>query len=215
MKGLLFIGVMTLAACAQIAPLKPVSPDETKALVATLIETQRKKPDWMAMPKCPGDAMPEKGRRPNLSPNDCAKSPSGCLEKCNGKDGDACWALANLIQEHDKIENDVAEVLYQRSCEFGIASGCTNRASTIFERDEPEGNKCAARTFEKACGMEDPWGCTMHGFALGVGIGRTKDTVEAEKILMKACEISIEKNGPACVRANELITLIKKGQKPE
>ena len=215
MKSFIILCIVTLTACAQIASLRPNSPDDTKAQVTKLIVAQRAKAEWMSMPSCPVDRMPEKGRRPDSSLNDCAINPERCLQKCDAKDGDACYFLANLIQEHDKIENDVAEVLYQRSCELGVVSGCTNRAANILERNEEKGNVCAAHTFEKACLNDDPWGCTMYGFVVAEGIGRQKNLSEAELLLKKACEISIDKSGGACVRANEVLNMIKKNPTPQ
>lgn len=213
MRGFLFVCILTVAACSQVASLRPMSREETKVLIAKLVETQRLKADWMAIPSCPFGHMADKSRKPQTPSTDCARNPNECLEKCNAKDADSCYSLAGLIQDHDKIENDVASVLYQRSCELGITSGCTNRASAIFEKDEIEGLKCAGRTFEKTCEMNDPWGCTMFGLALAEGIGLAKNVPEALNALSKACDIAIDKNGGACQRANELRDAIIRVQK--
>lgn len=213
-RSLVIVGVFALTACAQLQSLTQPNIDELKARIAKLVQKQRSDKAWMSMAVCPFDLMPEKSRRPNASVDSCTSNPESCLEKCDAKDADACYFLANLIQEHDKIENDVAEVLYQRSCELGIVSGCTNRAANIFERNEKEGNVCAARTFEKTCSQDDPWGCAMFGFVLGEGIGREKSVPSALSALKKACDVSIDKNGGACKRANEVRELIERSQKP-
>lgn len=213
--SLFIVGVFALTACAQLQSLKEPSIDELKARVAKLIQKQRADKAWMSMPACPIELMPEKSRRPNAPSDFCTRNPESCLEKCDAKDADACYFLANLIQEHDKIENDVAEVLYQRSCELGIVSGCTNRAANIFERNEKEGNVCAARTFEKSCSQDDSWGCAMFGFVLAEGIGRRKDVSLGLTTLKKACDVSVDKTGGACKRADELRELIERSQKPD
>ncbi len=165
------------------------------------------------MVACPTTIMPVKGRRPSVVPDFCINTPDKCLDKCNEKDADACYFLAYLIQEHDQIDNDVAEVLYQRSCELGIVSGCTNRAASIFNRNKPKGNVCAAQTFQKTCSQSDPWGCTMLGLVLGEGSGLKKSTPKAIAALKKACDVAIDKNGGACKRATELRELMERSSK--
>lgn len=214
MRISLILGLFALTGCAQLASLRSPDPTVTKASVQNVVDAQRKNKEWMSIDSCPFERMSDKSRRPDFSKSDCAGNPEGCLKRCDAKDADACYFLANLIQEHDTIENDVAEVLYQRSCELGITSGCTNRASGIFEKNEVEGLKCAARTFEKTCSLEDPWGCTMYGLVLAEGIGREKNVPEALNTLRKACDVSIDKNGGACKRANELRVAIARLEKP-
>lgn len=178
-------------------------PAQVKSRVMKVVETQRQKKEWMKTGSCPADIIPEEGRRPKLS-TDCSRDPAKCLERCDSNDGDSCYALANLIQDHDTIENDVADVLYGHACRLGVISGCTNSASKLFETEDEESVACAARTFEAACSKNDPWACTMNGLALGDGIGRAKNVIEANRSLDKACEVSLDKNGEACTRAKEL-----------
>lgn len=177
-----------------------------------VVQTQREKKDWMKAGFCPVDKMPEEGSRPRIAAKDCAENPAKCLERCDNNDGDFCYALAQLIQEHDTIENDVADILYRHSCRLGVVSGCTNSASKLFETQEEASVACAARTFEAACLRNDPWGCAMNGLALGDGIGRAKNIVEANRSLDKACEVSVDKNGQACTRAKELKAAFAKSE---
>jgi hypothetical protein len=68
--------------------------------------------------------------------------------------------------------------------------------------------KCAVDTFEKACALDDPWGCTMFGFALAEGHTREKNIEEASAAFTKACALVSTPDSPACVRANELRKLL-------
>ncbi len=182
----------------------PGNVDEDKASIMRIEQAQRNKSEWMKVDACPADVMPDKGRRPINKAAECGDNPEKCLEKCNADDGDACFALAQLIQKHDKIENKVADVLYHRACILGIVPGCTNRAANLFEQKEDAPLKCAARTFDKSCSQDDPWGCAMFGLALSEGIGHVKDIERAKRMLDKACEVSIDKAGEACKKAIQL-----------
>ena len=61
-----------------------------------------------------------------------------------------------------------------------------------------------------AYAKEDPWACTMLGLVLSEGIGMTKDVSGTDRALDKACEVSVDKAGPACARAKELKELLRK-----
>lgn len=185
-----------------------VNSDEIKARIMKIDREQRNKAEWMKADACPADVMPNKGRRQADRATECAANPEKCLEECNDYDGDGCFTLAQLIQKHDKIENEVADVLYHRACSLGIVAGCTNRAANLFERKEAEPINCAVRTFEKACSQDDPWACTMYGLALSGGIGHVKDVEGAKRMLDKACEVSIDKAGEACKKAKDLKAVI-------
>ena len=176
-----------------------------------LVATQRANPDWMRVDGCPADSVPETSGEPTISSEPCGSDPRKCLAACDGGDGSSCWALALLIQQKYSESNSVSEVLFNRACRLGIASGCTNFAAMTMDISA-ESETCAARTFEYACAQADPWGCTMHGLMLKDGLGRPKDPVAAAKALDRACNLSDEPNGDACVRAKELkATLVKEG----
>jgi TPR repeat protein len=207
MKCLLIFPVLLMIGCSQlVSEMSSVHDDsaQIKSRVMKVVQAQREKKDWMKADVCPVDKMPDEGRRPRIAAKDCAENPAKCLERCDANDGDSCYALAQLIQEHDTIENDVADVLYRHSCRLGVVSGCTNAASNLFESKHEPSVACGARTFEAACSKDDAWACTMNGLALGAGIGRAKNIVEANRSLDKACEVSVDKNGQACTKAKEL-----------
>ncbi|MEP7148546.1 MAG: hypothetical protein ABI857_06650 [Acidobacteriota bacterium] len=210
---ILAIFLVILPGCAE--PALQISritedPAQVKDRVIKVVEAQRKKKEWMKVDGCPADSIPTNGRRPTLMASACEHDPAACLTKCDAKDGDSCYALARLIQDNDVIENDVADILYRHACRLGIASGCTNTASLLFEGDDPSGLICAARTFEIACAQEDAWACAMNGLALAEGIGHKKDVDAATRSLDRACEVASEKTGEACTRAKQTKAVIEK-----
>jgi len=184
-------------------------PADVKDRVMKVVEAQRKKKEWMKVDGCAADSIPTNGRRSSLMASDCAGDPAFCLTKCDAKDGEACYALARLIQDNDVIENDVANILYRQACRLGIASGCTNTASLLFEGDDPSDRICAARTFEIACTQDDPWACTMNGLALAEGIGHKKDIGAAMRSLDRACEVATDQTSEPCIKAKELKSSIE------
>lgn len=212
MKYLLIFQLLLMTGCSQLVSQISPAPDpaQTKLRVMEIVQAQRSDKDWMKIDSCPVDTMPEKSGQSKLVAKDCAKNPAKCLERCDAGDGDSCYALALLIQEHDSIDNDVAHILFKNSCRFGITSGCTNAAAILFEKEDEPLIACASRTFEAACSKNDPWACTMNGLSLGDGIGRAKNISGAIKSFDRACEISVEKNGEACTKAKELKALYLK-----
>jgi|GEM_PF-423499 len=187
-----------------------------KAKVTSLIAQQRSDAVWMSMTSCPADLVPAKSdvaKQPSTA-EQCADDPSKCLSACNSGEGRSCQALAYLIQNHEKIESDVSQVLFRRACQFGIPSGCTNAATELLGTfEESPKLLCAARSFEVACAYNDPWGCTMSGMMLSGGYGREKNRKEAIRVLNKACQISMDKKFEACTRAKELRAMLTKEEK--
>lgn len=114
----------------------------------------------------------------------------------------ACYAAAGQLEK--RIPR-LGEALYLRACRLGVTSGCTNRAAGILvqEADRPDGETCAARTFELTCARRDPWGCTMLGNALMKGQGIAQDLARARQILAGSCRLG--EADDACRAARELM----------
>lgn len=213
MKGLhAILGIACLFAASTPAQISGPSkrPLPVNEQISKLIQDQRNNKVWMAEAQCPADSRPEADRRPKLSASECSDNPGACLAACDRGSADSCHALARLIQDHAAVDNDVADVLYRRSCRLGLASGCTNAAARLYDLDGVEDQQCATRTFELSCLKNDPWGCTMNGLALGTGIGRKRDVPAALRSLDKACQIAVDKNGEACVAAKRLKTTLER-----
>ena len=88
--------------------------------------------DWLAdLAKCPVDLIPATSQR-NYShgvKTQCTakSSQAACLASYKAGAGEHCYWLGVALQASE--QNDRAsEMLFQRSCKPGVASGCTNRA---------------------------------------------------------------------------------------
>lgn len=213
---LLFTSFLTTAACGQLRTAPPLPPEQLKAETVKILKSLEEKPAWLFGPMaCPAEIMPSNAGKSKYMVEGCKDNPGRCLKLCKADDSSACYALALLTEEYADASYEAPQALYLRSCKLGIASGCTNRAANIGELkpNDPEAQKCATDTFQKTCDQNDPWGCAMFGFALNMGIGRAKNNTEALKALKRACEISVDKSGPACKNAQDLMDLISK-EKP-
>ena len=172
------------------------------------------KPAWLVTDEalCPLDVIPDSETEIEYGSAGCLENAETCFDKCKNNDGNACYALALLIQEKKDIFQKQSEFLFLRACKLGVVSGCTNRAAAIFNLKEADEKsvKCAVDTFEKTCEKDDPWGCTMFGFALMQGKSRPKNPEKALEILAKSCKYGDADD--ACKMAKQLIQEIKKSQ---
>lgn len=171
---------------------------------------------WMADAQlCPADLMRADMRVNGLKAVSCTGADMAmCFRRCRKGDVDSCYWLANTL-ERARAEDPAAQALYQRACTLGEPSGCTNRAARLYldgRRDEPVA-KCAARTFERACGFKDAWGCAMFGLALHEGRGVPRDDERALGPLTDACR-NLDTTAPACGAAQEMATLIRQSPQP-
>jgi len=166
---------------------------------------------WMADAElCPADLMPARPRVDGLADLSCADAKlPGCFTRCRKGDVDSCYWLANTL-EHADSGDVAAQALYQRACMLGEPSGCTNRAATMFLGDRRDAGimQCAARTFERTCGLHDAWGCAMLGNALHEGLGVSRDDTRALTVLAEACRRS-DDAAPACHAARQLTEVIR------
>ena len=150
---------------------------------------------WVAAAKaCPAASMPKPEILQGVAKNKCKPGTRAlCLKKCSAGNASACYWLANALQD-DHATPQAAEALYQRSCQLGIMSGCTNRAAGILH-DGPHdsaADQCAAQTFSIACASDDPWACTMYASLLHRGKGVPKNHDLALEVLAKSCKYGPE-----------------------
>ena len=216
MKPFILTLVILFAACTQFNS-PTLSKDEEQKRIAeaqteNVINAIKQKPEWLFSNNdvCPADIIGQKEVAINYLSVGCADNPDKCLENCRKDDGNACYALALLIQDKYGVEQNDSETLFLRSCKLGVTSGCTNRAAGMMNLEKMDDSKmvCAANTFEKACSKNDSWGCTMYGFMLYEGNGRKQNKDEAIKILRKACDETND-DDPACQRAKEMEQMYK------
>lgn len=157
--------------------------------------------------KCPASSSPViQTLFPSTSDstiNACEDNQSKCYQLCLKNDAVACYFSALSLQEANyKLP---AEQLFQRSCELGVASGCTNRAAGMLNFTEhltAEQKKCIFSTFEKTCDWRDPWGCTMFADQLISEENTEPNYKKALNALNYSCKYG--EDDPACQSAKEL-----------
>lgn len=167
--------------------------------------------------RCPIDYAPEQERAfPKNAASfyqNCIADISVCYKRCTQNQPYACYYLAQTLQGNGAVYE--AEQLFQRSCELGVASGCTNRAAGIKNMKMSNTaiqQSCLTRTFEKSCKWKDPWGCTMYAYQLADGSGGARDHKKALKVLQGSCIYG--KDDPACEAAQQLKSYLKDQSKP-
>lgn len=126
-----------------------------------------------------------------------------CLRFCRMDQVDACYWLAQELLTHEKEE--ASEIVFQRACILGDASGCTNRGAflKVAKGDDPKTRSCTARTFHRSCEAKDAWGCTMYGHAFRFGLGVPRDEVRARQFFKMGCGLSDSNEDPACAAARQ------------
>jgi TPR repeat protein len=192
--SLLTIGLLLLSC----APPEPPS----EALNGVLQQISQNQ-EWLQDTRvCPADVMLDD--EAPIGEDDC-ESPRlrVCLSSCTSGDGGACYWLAYALQKAKAPEPSI-EALFQRACRLGVTSGCTNRAAGVLsgEVENDRNQTCAARTFQKTCAHDDPWGCTMYALHLSRGMGVPQDRKLALQVLEKSCKYGPEDE--ACTRGMRL-----------
>jgi hypothetical protein len=156
---------------------------------------------------CPADVMAtEEPLSLDLSPGNCEGKRIGqCLRFCRIDHVGACRRLAYELEARE--QGKAAEIVFQRSCILGDASGCTNRGAylKLNKGDDPKIQSCTARTFRRACEAKDPWGCTMYGHAFHDGHGEPQDDAHARQFYEMGCSLSDSSDDPACAAARRSI----------
>jgi TPR repeat protein len=157
-------------------------------------------PDWLPRAgQCPADAMPEDAGAPAFSIEGCAAAMEQCLDRCRtGHVGD-CYSAA-LVVERTIKPGPLSDALFLRACKLGVASGCTNLAANMEDSGD---YACPIRTYELACGRDDPWACTMMGFHLIRGLGVEKDNDRARRFLARSCRFG--DTDEACAAAKNVL----------
>ena len=125
----------------------------------------------------------------------CAADLKFCHDSCvQGKNGDACFSLARVLQGLSEPAADRHyEPLFALACAIGKPSGCTNRGGGMRNggyTEDPSGKwseeargLCLRRTFKAGCDGGDAWGCAMYGQSLFLGEGGAADWAAARRRL--------------------------------
>lgn len=195
-----------LASCEQ--------PPQSEAEVALRVLGNE---EWMAdADTCPADLMPIDKRVGRFADFKCSGAEvPGCYQRCKQDDVDACYWLAYAVQQSE-AGSRAAESLYQRACKLGEPSGCVNRATGMLHADsaDTEVLTCTARTFGRACDLDDIWGCSMLGLAYARGLGVPEDPVRAAAALHKACALPSDSTHEACVAATQTLQQLQATRTP-
>jgi len=186
-----------------------LTPAWAESIPAKLAKEVMARQDWASeLEKCPADLFSPPGQQKyNGEVRALCEDPatqSECMTNCTSGKGEYCYWLATGLQKTVSNTNEGSEILFQRACKLGIASGCTNRAATMMP-DPPltvNSNSCPGRSFERTCAANDPWGCTMHGLILSEDKSIPRNKERALEALKKACQF--DKRDPACISANAL-----------
>ena len=142
----------------------------------------------------------------DLSLGQCRGETIGrCLRFCRMDHVRACYWLAQELLRQQ--QEQASEIVFQRSCILGDASGCTNRAAFLRNAngDDPKVQSCTARTFHQACEAKDAWGCTMYGHAFRNGDAVPRDEARARHYFEMGCALSDSSTDPACEAARRAI----------
>lgn len=192
-------------------PKTPLNSQERQTSTQTVLAKLEAEPNWLfPADECPAKVISPIQHEVNYLDDVCAADAADCLAKCENKDGNACYALALFWQTEKGLEQIYSEALFLRSCRYGIASGCTNRAAEKYnsETENPEAMRCAADTFEKTCALNDAWGCTMYGLTLIEGNAVEQNVDKARQVLAKSCRATDDAD-PACEEARKLMAEIE------
>ena len=157
-------------------------------------------PDWLPRAEqCPADSMPANAGAPAFSIEGCSAAAEQCLDRCRAGNASDCYAAALVVQRMIKT-GPLSDALFLRACKLGVASGCTNVAASMEDSGD---YACPNRTYELACGRDDPWACTMMGFHLIKGIGVEKNNARARRFLAKSCRFG--DTDEACANAKAFL----------
>ena len=163
-----------------------------------------KKADWVKEAgQCPASLLPRQVSTAYLMGDTCKLNLALCFMKCEAGDAGACYWLGYDVQQAGG-SSVTADVLFQRACKLGVASGCTNRAAAMSAQapQDMAVQRCAVRTYSKTCAHNEPWGCTMYALHLSRGLGVKADPDLALRMLARSCQYG--KDDPACSNAMAL-----------
>lgn len=158
-----------------------------------IVRKVKRNQQWQAQQnQCPADLAPAKrvkfSRKESRIDTAAATNLNTHYQACTSDNkGYACYNLALGLQSLKY--DDEAEVVFQQACLLGVASACTNRATSLLAAQSQNKRvmRCATKSFAKACDWKDPWGCTMYAAQLVSGEGVTKDNQKALTAIKNAC----------------------------
>lgn len=143
--------------------------------------------------KCPADTSPKKPFEDTQNYTEafeiCSEDAKGCYQRCTENHAYACYVSAQIVQESNQYV--AAEQLFQRACELGVPSACTNRAAgalNFLDKISLDQKQCITRTFEKSCAWDDPWGCTMYAKQIIEADQSERSYKRALEVLKKSCK---------------------------
>ena len=201
--GIVVVGALLLGWQQAPAPAPKSLPD--------IAASVRANPAWMAGDQaCPADVIGPVSAEPLPESRFCDLDDSAaCLARCEGGEGGSCYWLAIRL-EAAEADNEATTALFNEACRLGVASGCTNRASYLFNQARREADAtCALRSFERSCERNDAWGCTM------VAVQLTRDREPDEDERRRALE-ALEKScvdgedSPACQAGADVRTSLRR-----
>ena len=138
-------------------------------------------------PKCLARSLGEL-RAGALPSADCDGEGRSCEQACADGDALACFERAVAVQ-HNSATRDKAGAVFARSCELGLAIGCTNYGAELWMSDREADQRCAQQLFEKSCDAGETWGCGMLGRMLLDDDEADPDQVEEGRtVLEDACD---------------------------
>jgi hypothetical protein len=191
----LVAAALALSACERAPPM--TADDAANAV--------KQHGDWMADSRtCPADAMDRSEVTWQARDIGCdGPDFSPCHQQCADGSVSACMQLARALEQRD-FPPAVSNVLYQRGCRLGDASGCTNRAAYdyVVHPQDADVLACSSRTFTRSCALDDPWGCTMVARVYVESKGRVGRRAEALAAAQKTCRMSPQHK--ACAAAQSL-----------
>ncbi|MCF6444452.1 hypothetical protein [Nereida sp. MMG025] len=140
-------------------------------------------------------------KKPSLgaSGTDCTTNPKLCLEQCNLGDDNACFDVAQVI-ENGGLTGDGERTysLYIAGCALGDANACVNAGATVkngsWANQAPKAAasaKCQFQTYRRMCDDGAAWGCYMVAaeYLRTDGFVAQSDA-KYEAALRRACQIS-------------------------
>jgi len=158
---------------------------------------------------CPSELVQPKDISFDDMTDYCGEYQNICFSRCLIGSSNYCFGLANHLNMSESAEK-YSRPLYAKSCELGLASGCTNTAAGLQHYQGPHKAECYTNTFKKSCALEDAWGCTMYAYNLVEGKGVEKNIDLALNALKGSCRFG--ETDPACSAGLELSSRILKGE---
>jgi hypothetical protein len=165
--------------------------------------------DWLLpLAECAPDVYAEQSQVSDVDEDLCEADLAKCVEECRNNNAKLCFSAA---YEYERRKNYAhAHALFQRSCEFGITTACTNLASHQRAHGESS-DACIANAFFEACERNDEWGCVMSSIVVWQEEGVEPDPAKARRYAEKVC--SLDSDHEACSLAERVLADINRNSK--